>query len=144
VVLVLVSVLRRSTAALILLKRVSRRSEFAALVLALSSLLLALAALGPVPGDLVSNPLAPRELATTLLVLVGGTLLALGLSRRSLLTTARADAGANGGPLRRAAVAAGVAFEHADLLVRRWPFASIALLSLAALFGGLLLVGAPK
>ena len=144
VVLVLVSVLRRSAAALVLVKRVSRRSEFAALVLALSSLLLALAALGPVPGDLVSNPLAPRELGTTLLVLVGGTLLALGLSRRSLLAAAQSDAGADGGPLRRAAVAAGVAFEQADLLVRRWPFASIALLTLAALFGGLLLVGAPK
>jgi len=144
VVLVLVNVLRRRSGPLQFVKRVSRLSEFAALVLAMSSLLLALAALGPVPGDLVSNPLAPKELGTTLLVLVGGTLLALGMSRRSLLAAARSDAGANGGPLRHAAVAVGVAFEQTDLLVRRWPFASIGLLTLAALFGGLLLVGAPK
>jgi NADH:ubiquinone oxidoreductase subunit 5 (subunit L)/multisubunit Na+/H+ antiporter MnhA subunit len=144
VVLVLVSVLRRPSAALILVKRVSRRSEFAALVLAVGSLLLALAALGPVPGHLVSNPLAPGELATTVLVLVGGALLALGLSRAPLLAAARSTAAANQGWLRHAALAVGLAFEQADRLVRRWPFASIALLTLAAAFGGLLLVGAPK
>ncbi|MEF8718201.1 MAG: proton-conducting transporter membrane subunit [Candidatus Accumulibacter necessarius] len=144
VVLVLVNVLRRRSAALILVKRVSRRSEFAALVLSVGSLLLALAALGPVPGHLVSNPLAPRELATTVLVLVGGALLALGLSRAPLLAAARSAAAANEGWLRHAAVAVGTAFEQADRLVRRWPFASIALLTLAAAFGGLLLVGAPK
>jgi multicomponent Na+:H+ antiporter subunit D len=144
VVLVLVNVLRRRSAALILVKRVSRRSEFAALVLAVGSLLLALAALGPLPGHLVSNPLAHKELATTVLVLMGGALLALGLSRAPLLAVARSAAGANEGRLRHAAVAIGTAFEHADRLVRRWPFASIALLTLAAAFGGLLLVGAPK
>jgi multicomponent Na+:H+ antiporter subunit D len=144
VVLVLVNVLRRRSAALILVKRVSRRSEFAALALAVGSLLLALAALGPLPGHLVSNPLAPRELATTLLVLVGGALLALGLSRAPLLAAARSAAGANEGRLRHATLAVGIAFEQADRFVRRWPLASIGLLTLAALFGGLLLVGAPK
>ena len=144
VVLVLVNVLRRRSAALILVKRVARRSEFAALALAVGSLLLALAALGPLPGHLVSNPLAPRELATTLLVLAGGALLALGLSRAPLLAAARSAAGANEGRLRHATLAVGIAFEQADRCVRRWPFASIGLLTLAALFGGLLLVGAPK
>jgi len=144
VVLVLVSVLRRRSAALVLVKRVSRRSEFAALALAAASLLLALAALGPVPCHLVSNPLAPKELATTVLVLVGGALLALGLSRAPLLATGRSAAGASDGRLRQAALAVGMAFEQADRLARRWPVASISLLTLAALFGGLLLVSVPK
>ena len=91
VVLVLVSVLRSRSGPMPLVKRVSRLSEFAALGLSTSSLLLALAALGPVPGDLVSSPLAPKELGTLLAVVLGGTLLALGLSRRSLLGAARVD-----------------------------------------------------
>ena len=62
-------------------KRVARSSELAALALSVSSLLLAFAALGPVPGDLITNPLAPKELATTLLVLLGGALLAFMLAR---------------------------------------------------------------
>jgi hypothetical protein len=123
------------------LKRVSRLSEFAALALALSSLLLAFAALGPVSGSLISNPLLPKELGPTLLVLLGGTLLALGLSRRSLFGGPRAGAAANDGLVRSASVALGLGFEHADAFLRRWPTATIALLVLAALFGGLLLAG---
>ena len=41
-------------------------------------------------------------------------------------------------------IALGVAFEQADAFLRRWSSARISLLSLVALFGGLLLVGAPK
>ena len=51
VVLVLRNALRRPAEPSSLVKRVSRLSEFAALALALASLLLAFAALGPVPGD---------------------------------------------------------------------------------------------
>ena len=141
VVLVLVSILRSSAEPTPLVRRVSRLSEIAALALSTSSLLLALAALGPAPGDLVSSPLAPKELGTLLAVFLGGALLALGLSRRSLLGAARGSAGANDGPLRRAAVAVGGAFELADLLVRRWQFASLGLLTLVVLVGGLLVVG---
>jgi hypothetical protein len=119
-------------------KRVSRLSEFAALALAACSLLLGMAALGPVPGDLVSNPLKPAELGTTLLVVLGGALLALGLARRPLLA-ARGDGAATEGPARRASVALGSGFEHADRLIRRWPSASIALLAVAALFGLLMI-----
>ena len=90
VVLVLANALRRPAAPVKLAKRVSRLSEYAALALALCSLLLAFAALGPVPGNLISNPLAPKELGSTLLVVVGGALLALGLSRRPLLGARRA------------------------------------------------------
>jgi formate hydrogenlyase subunit 3/multisubunit Na+/H+ antiporter MnhD subunit len=139
VVLVLTNALRRPTAAVQLVQRVSRLSEFAALALALSSLLLAFAALGPVPGDLVSNPLAPKELGATLLVLLGGMLLARGLSRRPLL-----GGTANDGRVRRAIVAAGTSLEQADAFLRRWPSASLALLLTAALFGWLLLARVPQ
>ncbi len=141
VVLVLTNALRRPATPIELKKRVSRLSEFAALALALSSLLLAFAALGPVPGSLISNPLLPKELGPTLLVLLGGTLLALGLSRRSLFGGPRAGAAANDGLVRSASVALGIGFEQADALLRRWSSASVALLVLAALFGWLLLAG---
>ena len=140
VVLVLVNALRRAGEPITLVVRVSRRSEFAALALAVCSLLLALAALGPVPGELVSNPLAPAELVSTLLTFAGGALLALGLARRSLLAPGRADADA--GPVRRGMVALGAAFASADVLVRRWPSASVALLAVTALFGWTLAAGA--
>jgi formate hydrogenlyase subunit 3/multisubunit Na+/H+ antiporter MnhD subunit len=138
VVLVLTNALRRPSAPVRLAKRVSRLSEYAALALALCSLLLAFAALGPVPGDLISNPLAPKELGSTLLVVLGGALLAFGLSRRPLL-----GGGEHDGPVRRATVAAGTGFEHADAFLRRWPSASLALMLLAALFGGLMLARGP-
>lgn len=132
VVLVLVSVLRRRAEPMPLAKRVSRLSELAALTLSACSLLLALAATGPVPGSFIANPLAPKELGTLLAVVLGGSLLALGLSRRPLT----GSAGAGSGALRRAAVAVGEAFERADGVIRRWQFASISLLVLVLLLGG--------
>ncbi len=141
VVLVLTNVLRRPSAPLQVVKRVSRLSEVAALGLALASLLLAFAAVGPVSGDLISNPLAPKELGATLLVVLGGGLLALGLSRRPLFGGPQAGAAGNDGPVRRASVALGIGFEKADAVLRRWPSATIALLTLAVLFGGLMVTG---
>jgi formate hydrogenlyase subunit 3/multisubunit Na+/H+ antiporter MnhD subunit len=138
VMLVLGSALRRPAEPVKSLKRVSRLSEYAALALAVCSLLLAFAALGPVPGHLVSNPLSLKELGSTLPVVLGGALLALGLSRRPLLGGAKHD-----GPVRRAALAAGTGLERADAFLRRWPSASLALLMLAAAFGGLLLARGP-
>jgi formate hydrogenlyase subunit 3/multisubunit Na+/H+ antiporter MnhD subunit len=140
VVLVLANALRRAPKPITIVKRVSRLSEFAALALAACSLLLGLAALGPVSGDLVSNPLKPAELGTTLLVVLGGALLALGLARRPLFA-AQGGGSVTEGPARRASVAAGTAFEHADRQVRRWPSASVALLAIAALFGFLMVAG---
>jgi len=134
VVLVLTNALRRPAAPVKLVKQVSRLSEYAALALALSSLLLAFAALGPVPGHLISNPLLPKELGPTLLVLLGGTLLALGLSHRSLF-----GAGDNDGSVRRAAMAVGRGFEQTDAFLRRWPSAGLALPLLAGLFAWLML-----
>jgi len=143
VVLVLVNALRRPSAPVQPKKRIARSSELAALALALTSLLLAFAALGPVPGDLIKNPLAPKELGTTLLVLLGGAVLAFALARSPLAGRARGAGGSSGEPVRRLALPIGTAFESADGFVRRWPSASIGLLTLAALFGWLLLSGAP-
>jgi NADH:ubiquinone oxidoreductase subunit 5 (subunit L)/multisubunit Na+/H+ antiporter MnhA subunit len=131
-VLVLRNALRRASEPLVAVKSVPLAAQFAALSLALCSLLLAFAALGPVPAHLVSNPLAPKELLATFLVLLGGGLLALGLSRKSLLRDP-ADAGGDG-PLRRAGVAAGLVFERLDDVARRWPTASVMMLVLAGLF----------
>jgi NADH:ubiquinone oxidoreductase subunit 5 (subunit L)/multisubunit Na+/H+ antiporter MnhA subunit len=135
VVLVLRSVLRGGSAASPLVRPVSRRSEYAALTLAIVSLLLAVTTLGPVPAELLSNALAPKELLTALLVLAGGMLLMKGLAPGPLRDS--------GGPLRRAMLSVGVAFEQGDLLLRRWTVASISLLALAALFGVLLFYGSP-
>jgi NADH:ubiquinone oxidoreductase subunit 5 (subunit L)/multisubunit Na+/H+ antiporter MnhA subunit len=134
VVLVLTNALRRPAAPVKLVKRVSRLSEYAAMALAVCSLLLAFAALGPVPGSLISNPLLPKELGPTLLVLLGGALLALGLSRRSLFGASNDD-----GSVRRAVVAVGRGFEQTDAFLRRWTTASLALLLSAVVFGGLML-----
>jgi formate hydrogenlyase subunit 3/multisubunit Na+/H+ antiporter MnhD subunit len=142
VVLVLVSVLRRRQEAPPLVQRVSKVSECAALALALCSLLLALAVLGPLPRELVSDPFAGGEIATTLLVLLGGLLLAQGLSRHALFGSARTEPGSGDGPLRHAAERLGPAFEHVDERARRWVVACSSLLALAALFGALLISGA--
>ena len=131
VVLVLNRVLRRPAAPPVLVKRVARTSEFVALGLALCSLALAGAALGPVSGDLVSNPLKPAELGSTLTVVLGGVVLALAFSRQSLFA-------AGDGSLRRVTLALAGGFERLDASVRRWPAASLLLLTLAALFGGLM------
>ena len=138
VVLVLTNALRRPAAPVKLVKRVSRLSEFAALALALSSLLLAFAALGPVPGSLISNPLLPKELGPTLLVFLGGALLALGLSRRSLFG-GRARERWPGAPCHGGCWARALSRPMRSCGAGR-PRA-VALLVLAALFGWLLLAG---
>ena len=143
VVLVLVRAARRGAIPVRLVRPVSRRSEIAALSLAVCSLLLGLAALWPIQGQLLSNPLAPKELGTTVLVILGGTLLAAGLSRQALFGDWRAGPAA-AGPVRRAAAAVGQAIAQADLSVRRWLFASLGLLMLAGVFASLLAAGASR
>lgn len=109
--------------------RVSRLSEFAALGLAIASLLLGFAAVVPafgLPAGLIANPLAPKDLIPTLLVIGGGLVLATGLAQRPLF----------GG--RSLAAPAGAMFENADRVLRHWPVASISLFATAAAFGVLL------
>jgi len=121
VVLVLARALVRSDQPLQLKKSVSRVAQSAALALALSSLLLACAALGPLPRTLISNPLAPSEIASLLLTVGGGSLLAFAFGTRPSRIP---GAGAIGG-----------AFVTADGALRRWPVAGIALIVVATLFG---------
>ena len=121
VVLVLARALARPGAPIQLKKSISRVAQSAALALAVCSLLLACAALGPLPRTLISNPLAPSEIASLLLTVGGGGLLAFAFGTR---------------PSRIAAAdAIGGAFVSADGVVRRWPVAGISLLLVAALFG---------
>jgi len=121
VVLVLARALGRSDAPVQLKKSVSRVAQSAALALAVCSLLLACAALGPLPRTLISNPLAPSEIASLLLTVGGGGLLAFAFGTRPSRV-----------PL---ADAVGGAFVSADSALRRWPVAAISLLLVATLFG---------
>lgn len=131
-VLVLACVFRRPAEPVVLVKRVSKLSEAAALLLSVCSLLLAFTALGPVPGNLISNPLAVKELLTTLAVLFGGVLLALAFSRQPLL--AASIRGHNGPAIGRVLMMWASAFESLDRFARRWPVAALALFILAACF----------
>ena len=130
VVLIALRVLRRP-ATPVACKPVSMLSQLAALGLALASLALSLAAaIGPLPAELITNPLAPKELGTTLVTFAVGALLAAALARRPLFDRAPSGAPARGGP--------GVWFERGDRQVREWPTAMLALLLVAAASGWLL------
>jgi hypothetical protein len=132
VVLILVRVLRRPAQPLTGLNPISMLSQCAALGLSLASLGLALTAVvGPLPASLISNPLSPKDLGNTLMVLAVGMLLAWGLARRPLFS-------ATGGALRGATQALARGFEQGDHFIRRWPAAMAAMLGIAAAFGWLL------
>jgi multicomponent Na+:H+ antiporter subunit D len=120
VVLVLARALARSDQTIELKKSVSRIAQSAALALAICSLLLACAALGPLPRSLISNPLAPSEIASLLITVGCGGLLAFLFGSRPRFPVV----GAIGG-----------AFVSADGALRRWPVAGISLLIVATLFG---------
>jgi multicomponent Na+:H+ antiporter subunit D len=121
VVLVLARVFGRSNQPIQPKKSVSSVAQSAALALAVCSLLLACAALGPLPRSLISNPLTPSEIASLLLTVGGGGVLAFAFGTRP--------------PRIPLADAVGGAFTSADDMLRRWPVAGIALLVVATLFG---------
>ena len=114
---------------------VSRLAEMAALALALCSLALGLAALGPAPFDALPNPLEAKEFGSALLVLVGGAVLALALGLR-LPPLPAGDAVAL---LRPATVWVGAMFVRADGVLRQWPVAGLALIVAAIAFGAAML-----
>jgi len=118
---------------------VSRLAEMAALALAICSLALGLAALGPAPLDALPNPLDPKEFGSALAVLAGGAVLALALGLR-LPPLPAGDAAVAG--VRRATVAIGAAFVRADGVLRQWPVAGLALMAAAIAFGAALLARA--
>jgi formate hydrogenlyase subunit 3/multisubunit Na+/H+ antiporter MnhD subunit len=120
---------------------VPRAREAAALALAVCSLLLALAAFGPVPRDTLTNPLAPKELWSAVVLVLGGVMLAIALGRR--LPHVRTGEGAVTivRPVRRALGAVCGMVERADGVLRQWPIAGVSLLLLAMLFGAAMMTG---
>jgi NADH:ubiquinone oxidoreductase subunit 5 (subunit L)/multisubunit Na+/H+ antiporter MnhA subunit len=128
VVLVIARAFRRPDPPVQLVRQVSRVAQSAALALAVCSLLLACAALGPLPSSLISNPLAPKELAALLITVGCGGALAWALG-------VRAGGAAGFNAVERLASGLGGAFERSDSVLRRWPVAGIALLAVAGGFG---------
>ena len=111
---------------------VSHLQETAALVLALCSMLLGLAALGPVP--LGSLSLAPKELLSAIVLVLGGGVLAWGFGH-GLPRVAVGDVViAIMSPVRIVAVAVAAVTERADNVLRRWPAAGLSLLVLVLMF----------
>jgi formate hydrogenlyase subunit 3/multisubunit Na+/H+ antiporter MnhD subunit len=134
VVLIAVRALGRPAAPLRDLQPVSRLSQWAALTLALGSLVLSLVAVtGPLPAGLIANPLSPKELGTTVAMFALGAVLAGALARSPLLAPRT-------GPRGGVAVL-GLAFEQGDRFVRRWPAAMLSLLVVAGACGWLLSAG---
>lgn len=140
VVLVLVHALRPATEPREARAHVSHRAQIAALALALCSLLLGFAALGPAPLDAMPKPsLDFGALASALLVLLGGAVLAAGLGLRLPPLPSRGVLTAPLAPVRRATVAVGATFVRVDAALRQWPVAGLALIVAAIGFGAALL-----
>jgi len=132
VVLVALRVFARPVTPLTELKPVSRLSQWAALGLAVASLLLSLAAVvGPLPAELLAKAFSLEELGTMLVLFGAGALLAAALARRPLL-------GKPSSAVRPGLGGLGTAFEAGDRLVRQWPSAMLALLLVAGTCGWLL------
>jgi multicomponent Na+:H+ antiporter subunit D len=115
---------------------VSRLAELAALALAICSLALGLAALGPAPLDALPDPLDPKEFGSALLVLAGGAVLAVALGLR-LPPLPAGDAVV--ASVRRATVAIGGTFVRTDEVLRQWPVAGLALIVAAIAFAAAML-----
>jgi multicomponent Na+:H+ antiporter subunit D len=109
---------------------VPRLQEAAALALALCSMLLGLAAIGPVP--LATLSLAPKELWSSVLLVFGGGVLALGLGHRLPVPVSYGVAIMS--PVRTGAVAVAGVIERVDGLLQRWPVAGLSLLVLVIAF----------
>jgi multicomponent Na+:H+ antiporter subunit D len=123
---------------------IPRIQEAAALVLALSSLLLGLIHWGaylPVPRSATSSPLTIKSILTALWPVLGGAVLAILLGRwgqrlsslqfgKVLVSTIV--------PVRTTALVLGRTFERIDGILRQWPAAGLSLLTLAILFSAAL------
>jgi NADH:ubiquinone oxidoreductase subunit 5 (subunit L)/multisubunit Na+/H+ antiporter MnhA subunit len=133
VVLIALRCFARPAAPLAGLQPVSRLSQWAALGLAVASLLLSLAAaVGPLPAQLLAKAFSLEELGSMLLVFAAGALLAAALARRPLL---------GGGAVRPGVAGLGMLFEAGDRLVRQWASSMLALLLVAGACGWLLARG---
>ena len=138
--LVLVNALARPAQPVAVRPGGSRVGHAAALALALCSLFLGLGALGPwLPRSALSNPLAPAELWSTVLLVGGGTVLAVALGR----DLPRRWSGAVAERIRGVGAPVGAACERADAVLRQWPVACAALLALVVAFGGFIHLAPP-
>ncbi len=134
VVLVIAQALAKPAAPIVPRVRVARSQEWAALLLAVCSLLLSLAVLGPVPASLISNPLAPKELLASAIAIIGGALLVLAYSRE-LPRFAIVDRIAGLlRPLRGALCALAQGFVRIDDAARQWSIAGLSMLALTLMF----------
>jgi NADH:ubiquinone oxidoreductase subunit 5 (subunit L)/multisubunit Na+/H+ antiporter MnhA subunit len=134
-VLVLAHALRPAATPITLKAPVSRVSEFAALVLALGSLLLGFAAERVVPGASLSKAFELSELLSAVVVILGGAALACAFGLRLPAMPVGDKIAELLRPLRRATVAASGLVVRADGALREWPIASLALLMLAIALG---------
>jgi multicomponent Na+:H+ antiporter subunit D len=141
VVLVLAHALWRADDPVKLHAPVSRLGEAAALALALCSLLLGFAAVGPAPLESLPNPLDPAELWSALLLFLGGAALAAGLARRLPPVPVGDALAAILRPARRATIVAGGMLALADGVLRQWPVAGLALIAVAIAFGAAMVAG---
>jgi NADH:ubiquinone oxidoreductase subunit 5 (subunit L)/multisubunit Na+/H+ antiporter MnhA subunit len=114
---------------------IPRLQEAASLALALCSMLLGLAAVGAAPSHGLG--LAPKDLWSALLVVIGGGLLIIGLVPQLPPVGARDGASAN--PIRGATIAVGEFLDAVDGVLRQWPVACLALLLLALAFAAMML-----
>jgi formate hydrogenlyase subunit 3/multisubunit Na+/H+ antiporter MnhD subunit len=94
-----------------------------------------------VPSDTLPKALAPAVLWSALWPVLVGAALAVGLDRLAHLLprVPEGDIGVALEGLESAGGRIGVTFQRADVFVRRWAVASVALLAVAALFGWALL-----
>jgi NADH:ubiquinone oxidoreductase subunit 5 (subunit L)/multisubunit Na+/H+ antiporter MnhA subunit len=109
---------------------VPRLQEVAVLALALCSLLLGLVDMSS--EDFLS--LVPKELWSAIVLVIGGTLLAMGLGRKLPVASASDTVVAIMNPLRVAALAMGEILERADGVLRRWPVAGLSVAMLVIMF----------
>ena len=121
--------------------KVSRLSEVAALALAICSLLLGFAAVGPTPLDAISNPLALSELGTALALLLGGGVIAIALANRLPSIAADSAVASLLRPIRQMTTAVGALFVRLDGGLRAWPVAGLSLLLVAIAFGLAMVAG---
>jgi formate hydrogenlyase subunit 3/multisubunit Na+/H+ antiporter MnhD subunit len=130
VVLVLAHALRSAEAPVKPRVSIARLQEVAALALALCSLLLGLAVIGPEEAlSLVS-----KELWSAILLVIGGALIAMGLGQKLPVASENDTVVAIMSPLRVATVAVGEILERADGVLRRWPVAGLSMAMLVIVF----------
>ncbi len=135
VILVVAHALVRTPEPVSLHAPVSRLAEWAALALALCSLLLGFAAVQAGLPDALSGAFSVAELWSAATLILGGSLLAAGLALQPPPLPLGSTFGAIGRPVRRVTMSLGGLFVRADGVLRQWPVAGLWVVALAVAFG---------